>query len=48
MMNQKLKLDKVTRPGSRFTRISAMSLGSKISILVLALILLVSDRKSVV
>lgn len=42
MMNQKLKLDKVTRPGSRFTRISAMSLGSKISILVLALILLVS------
>ncbi|WP_270771669.1 dipeptide/oligopeptide/nickel ABC transporter permease/ATP-binding protein [Pauljensenia sp. OF14-1SRA] len=41
-MNQKLKLDKVTRPGSRFTRISAMSLGSKISILVLALILLVS------
>ena len=42
MMNQKLKLDKVTRPGSRLTRISAMSLGSKISILVLALILLVS------
>lgn len=42
MMNQKLKLDKVTRPDSRFTRISAMSLGSKISILVLALILLVS------
>ena len=42
MMNQKIKLDKVTRPGSRFTRISAMSLGSKISILVLALILLVS------
>lgn len=42
MMNQKLKLDKVTRPGSRFTRISAMSLGSKISILVLILILLVS------
>lgn len=42
MMNQKLKLDKVTRPGSRFTRISAMSLGSKISILVLALVILVS------
>ncbi|MDY2667980.1 dipeptide/oligopeptide/nickel ABC transporter permease/ATP-binding protein [Schaalia hyovaginalis] len=41
-MNQKLKLDKVTRPGSRFTRISAMSLGSKISILVLALVILVS------
>lgn len=42
MMNQKLKLDKVTRPGSRFTRISAMSLGSKISIFVLALVILVS------
>lgn len=41
MMNQKTKLEKVTRPGARFTRISAMSLGSKISIVALAAIILI-------
>ena len=41
-MNQKAKLEKVTRKGVRFSRIGAMSLGSKIAIGVLALIVLVS------
>ena len=41
-MNQKAKLAKVTAKGAHFSRISAMSLGSKIAIGVLALIVLVS------
>lgn len=39
-MNQKAKLEKVTRKGVRFSRIGAMSLGAKISMVVLALIVL--------
>ena len=41
-MNQKAKLAKVTAKGAHFSRISAMSLGSKIAIGVLALVVLVS------
>ncbi len=41
-MNQKEKLDKVTAKGARFSRIGAMSLGSKIAMGILALIVLVS------
>ena len=37
-MNQKAKLEKVTRKGVRFSRIGAMSIGAKISMVVLALI----------
>ena len=39
-MNQKAKLEKVTRKGVRFSRIGAMSIGAKISMVVLALIAL--------
>ena len=39
-MNQKAKLEKVTRKGGRFSRIGAMSIGAKISMVVLALIAL--------
>ena len=39
-MNQKAKLEKVTRKGVRFSRIGAMSIGAKISMVVLALIVL--------
>ena len=41
-MNQKEKLNKVTAKGARFSRIGAMSLGSKIAMGILALIVLVS------
>ena len=41
-MNQKEKLNKVTAKGARFSRISAMSLGSKIAIGILALVVLLS------
>ena len=41
-MNQKEKLGKVTAKGARFSRIGAMSTGSKIAIGILALIVLVS------
>lgn len=41
-MNQKEKLNKVTAKGARFSRIGAMSLGSKIAMVILALIVLVS------
>ena len=41
-MNQKAKLEKVTRKGVRFSRIGAMSIGAKISMVVLALIALSS------
>ena len=41
-MNQKEKLNKVTAKGARFSRIGAMSLGSKIAMFILALIVLVS------
>ena len=41
-MNQKAKLAKVTAKGAHFSRISAMSLGSKIAIGILALVVLVS------
>lgn len=41
-MNQKEKLGKVTAKGARFSRISAMSTGSKIAMGLLALIVLVS------
>ena len=41
-MNQKEKLNKVTARGARFSRIGAMSLGSKIAMVILALIVLVS------
>lgn len=39
-MNQKAKLEQVTRKGVRFSRIGAMSIGAKISMVVLALIAL--------
>lgn len=39
-MNQKAKLENVTRKGVRFSRIGAMSIGAKISMVVLALIVL--------
>ena len=39
-MNQKAKLEKVTCKGVRFSRIGAMSIGAKISMVVLALIVL--------
>ena len=41
-MNQKEKLNKVTAKSARFSRIGAMSLGSKIAMVILALIVLVS------
>ena len=41
-MNQKEKLGKVTAKGARFSRIGAMSTGSKIAMGILALIVLVS------
>ncbi|QQC43935.1 dipeptide/oligopeptide/nickel ABC transporter permease/ATP-binding protein [Schaalia meyeri] len=41
-MNQKEKLAKVTAKGARFSRIGAMSLGSKIAIAILALVILIS------
>ena len=41
-MNQKEKLNKVTAKGARFSRIGSMSLGSKIAMVILALIVLVS------
>ena len=41
-MNQKEKLGKVTAKGARFSRIGAMSTGSKIAMVILALIVLVS------
>ncbi|WP_048770671.1 dipeptide/oligopeptide/nickel ABC transporter permease/ATP-binding protein [Cellulomonas flavigena] len=41
-MNQKEKLTRVTAKGVRFSRITAMSLGSKIAMVVLALIVLIS------
>ena len=41
-MNQKVKLGKVTAKGARFSRIGAMSTGSKIAMVILALIVLVS------
>ena len=41
-MNQKEKLGKVTAKGARFSRIGAMSTGSKIAMVLLALIVLVS------
>ena len=41
-MNQKEKLNKVTAKGARFSRIGAMSLGSKIAMVILALIVFVS------
>lgn len=41
-MNQKEKLNKVTAKGARFSRIGEMSLGSKIAMVILALIVLVS------
>ena len=41
-MNQKEKLTRVTAKGARFSRITAMSLGSKIAMVVLALIVLIS------
>ena len=41
-MNQKEKLNKVTAKGARFSRIGAMSLGPKIAMVILALIVLVS------
>ena len=40
-MNQKEKLGKVTAKGARFSRIGAMSTGSKIAMGILALIVLV-------
>lgn len=42
MMNQKEKLEKVTAPGARFSRIGAMSIGSKIAMCVLAFMVLIS------
>ena len=39
-MNQKEKLNKVTAKGARFSRIGAMSLGSKIAMVILALIII--------
>ena len=41
-MNQKEKLTRVTAKGARFSRIAAMSLGSKIAVVILALVVLVS------
>ena len=41
-MNQKEKLAKVTKKGARFSRIGAMSVGAKIAIVVLALVVVVS------
>ena len=41
-MNQKEKLNKVTAKGARFSRIGAMSTGSKIAMGILALVVLVS------
>ena len=41
-MNQKEKLTRVTAKGARFSRIAAMSLGSKIAMVILALVVLVS------
>ena len=41
-MNQKEKLGKVTAKGARFSRIGAMSTGSKIAMVILALVVLVS------
>ena len=41
-MNQKEKLAKVTKKGVRFSRIGAMSLGSKIAMGILALVVLMS------
>ena len=41
-MNQKEKLGKVTAKGARFSRIGAMSTGSKIAMVILALIVLAS------
>ncbi|MDC4233571.1 dipeptide/oligopeptide/nickel ABC transporter permease/ATP-binding protein [Actinomyces sp. B33] len=40
-MNQKHKLARVTQPGARFSRISSMSVGSRIALVVLALIALI-------
>ena len=42
MMNQKEKLDTVTTPGARFSRIGAMSIGAKIAMGVLAIVCLIS------
>jgi len=41
-MNQKEKLAKVTKKGARFSRIGAMSVGAKIAIVVLALVVVIS------
>ena len=41
-MNQKEKLNKVTATSARFSRIGAMSLGSKIAMGILALVVLMS------
>ena len=41
-MNQKEKLAKVTKKGARFSRIGAMSVGAKIAIVILALVVVVS------
>ena len=41
-MNQKEKLAKVTKKGARFSRIGAMSVGAKIAIIVLALVVVIS------
>ncbi|MBF0959474.1 MAG: dipeptide/oligopeptide/nickel ABC transporter permease/ATP-binding protein [Actinomyces sp.] len=41
-MNQKEKLAKVTKKGVRFSRIGAMSVGAKIAIVVLALVVVIS------
>ena len=41
-MNQKEKLAKVTKKGARFSRIGAMSVGAKIAIVVLVLVVVVS------
>ena len=41
-MNQKEKLAKVTKKGARFSRIGAMSVGAKIAIVVLVLVVVIS------
>ncbi|WP_022868510.1 dipeptide/oligopeptide/nickel ABC transporter permease/ATP-binding protein [Schaalia vaccimaxillae] len=40
-MNHKKKLERVTQPGARFSRISSMSVGSRVALVLLALVALI-------
>ncbi|HHT40117.1 MAG TPA: ABC transporter, partial [Actinomyces sp.] len=42
MTSKKKKLEKVTQPGAKFTRFRNMSIGSQISIFVIAIVVLLS------